>query len=163
MITDLRSRRIPNVLTLSLIAFAPFMALARGGIAGAVGDVLLIAVLIAFGLVVHRGGWLGGGDIKLACGIAAVIGYPSCIGFLLLSGICGGVLALVWALAHGRASQLRAQLQGAAIAALTRSGTVPPVALSTQDARIPYALAFSAGLACSMLFEIGFPAMRFWQ
>ncbi len=163
VVTDLRTRRIPNAITLTLIIASPFVALARGGIAAALTDVLVIAAVLACGLAIHRTGWLGGGDIKLAVGIAGLIGYPSCIDFLLLSGVFGGVLAVVWAVLRGRTSQLRAQLHGAALAAFTQTATVTPVALSPQDARIPYALAFAAGLTCAIVLDIGFPSLRIWR
>ncbi|MDP9024213.1 MAG: prepilin peptidase, partial [Candidatus Eremiobacteraeota bacterium] len=127
VVTDVRTRRIPNALTLPLIALA--LALATiGGYGTFVQTALVIAAFLALGTALHRTGWLGGGDIKLGIGIAALLGYPSCIPFVLYSGIAGGILALAIAVAQGRAALLGGALRSVAYAALTRTGATAAVA-----------------------------------
>ncbi|MDQ2866524.1 MAG: A24 family peptidase [Candidatus Eremiobacteraeota bacterium] len=160
VVTDIRTRRIPNALTLPLIPIALAFAI-RGGFASFAQAALIVAAFLALGTALHRTGWLGGGDIKLGIGIAALLGYPSCVAFILYSGVAGGVLAISIALAQGRFALLRGQLVSAAYSALARTNTVAPVASAPADQRIPYAIALAAGLAAALLLPYYFPTLRF--
>ena len=98
--TDLRSRRIPNGLTLGILVcglalrgFEGLGALAAGAGGAALG--LAIAVVL-FGV-----GALGGGDGKLLIGVGAFLGYQEFVGALLLIGILGGILGLAEAVRRG--------------------------------------------------------------
>lgn len=160
VVTDVGTRRIPNVLTLPLIAIALALAIA-GGVAQTVQTALIVAAFLALGTALHRTGWLGGGDIKLGIGIAALLGYPLCVTFVLYTGVAGGLLAVAIALAQGRMALLGGQVRSAAYAAITRSASVTPVAAAPGDQRIPYAIALAAGLAATLVLPYYFPTLRF--
>ena len=74
VIFDLRSRRIPNWLTLGAAAAALIYALATGGFVGLRQAVLAwtVGAAIFFPLFALRG--MGAGDVKLIAGLAAWLG-----------------------------------------------------------------------------------------
>jgi prepilin peptidase CpaA len=93
--TDLRSRRIPNTLTLTAIAAA---LAGRAVVQGWPGLVIalsgaVIAPLLLFGL--HAGKGLGMGDLKLSAAVGALVGPAVAIVAMLASAVAGGVLAVI--------------------------------------------------------------------
>ena len=101
-VTDLRSRDIPNWLTLSAIgcglAFHPVLA-GWAGLKLAVGG-LGLAALIFVPLFVLR--WLGGGDVKLMGAVGALAGPANLLTVFLLDALLAGAAALVVVLLRGR-------------------------------------------------------------
>jgi prepilin peptidase CpaA len=100
-VTDLRSRRIPNVLTFgaALGAFAFHAAISGwSGVmtAGAGWLVGLALFLLPFAL---RG--LGGGDLKLVAALGAWLGAATVLWLAAYTAVAGAVLAVVVALARG--------------------------------------------------------------
>ena len=97
---DLRSRRIPNRLTLGILVSGLALRSLEGfeslavGLGGAALGLALAVVL--FGL-----GALGGGDGKLLIGVGAFLGYEDFVGALLLIGVLGGLLGLSEAIRRG--------------------------------------------------------------
>lgn len=104
-VTDLRNRRIPNILTFGTAVAALVYGGWTGGWTG-LGSVALgwliggVAFIVPFAL-----GGLGGGDIKLLAAIGAWLGPTAAIWLVLYTGIAGGVMALVVALASGYLGQ----------------------------------------------------------
>ena len=100
-IADLRTRRIPNVLTLSAAVLAVAYHAATGGWA-AVGSSVggwLLGVALFFPMFALRG--MGAGDVKLLAAVGAWLG-PTEVAFVALAtSIAGGVLAIGVALFHG--------------------------------------------------------------
>ena len=100
-ISDLRSRRIPNVLTFGAAAGAFGYHLATGGV-GALGQsalgwlVGLLVFIVPFAL---RG--LGGGDVKLVAALGAWLGPADAIWLAMYTAIAGGVMAIAVSAAHG--------------------------------------------------------------
>jgi prepilin peptidase CpaA len=91
---DVRTRRIPNGLSLAMTA----LGLARIALTqdAAPGGATLAAGVVVFAvtLALFQYGIIGGGDAKLIPATALVIGYRDLLGFLFLMSLCGGVLAI---------------------------------------------------------------------
>ncbi|WP_116653296.1 A24 family peptidase [Pelagibacterium sediminicola] len=93
---DLLTMRIPNILvglvTLAFFGTALLMGMGFPGIGWhlAAGAVVLAVTFTFFAL-----GWIGGGDAKLAAGIALWFGFDLLLPFLLYAAIVGGVLTLI--------------------------------------------------------------------
>jgi prepilin peptidase CpaA len=154
---DVRWRRIPNTITLPLIVLGPLVAY-FGGWPHFFASLELLAILFAGGVLMHKTGWLGGGDIKLAIGIGVMLGYPSVVTFLLATGIAGGLIALGVAIARRRTAMLATQLRSAISGFASGTAAVTPLATAPIDERIPYALAIAAGLAVALVaITIHFP------
>ncbi len=100
-VSDIRSRRIPNWLVFPFLVAGIVVSTATHGWSGlghSLLGVLLAAVLLGFLY------WLGGmgmGDVKLCAAIGAWIGPSQLLVALVVMGIAGGVIALIWAACGG--------------------------------------------------------------
>ena len=100
-VTDLRSRRIPNVLTFGAAFAGLVYQLATGGIDGlGQGALGWLVGVVAFILPFALGG-LGGGDVKLLGALGAWLGPSEAVWLALYTGAAGGAMAVVVSLANG--------------------------------------------------------------
>ena len=118
-VTDLRSRRIPNWLTLPFLAGGLVAGGVTGGLPGlarsAAGAGLAVLILAAFCFL--RG--MGWGDLKLCAAVGAWIG-PGQMGIaLLMTAIAGGLAAVGVLLWRGMGYRVPARLTLDDPAALT--------------------------------------------
>jgi prepilin peptidase CpaA len=100
LITDLRERRIPNLLTfggaiVGLIVHT-FDSGWDGLTAGLIGWVVGIALLIIPFLM----GGMGAGDVKLMGAIGALMGAPFVFFTMLWTGVAGGIISIIYLLYH---------------------------------------------------------------
>jgi prepilin peptidase CpaA len=161
--TDLRSRRVPNALTLPLLAAAVPLA-ALDGVHAALAACAIVVAALAVGTVVHTMGVLGGGDVKLLAGVSALAGFPACIDVAIYSALCGGVLALVVSLARGELGAVVSRVRyGVATSVAGRSLAFASAAVDATGTRIPYAVAIGAGFAIAVAGATIFPALRIVQ
>ena len=100
-ISDLRTRRIPNVLTFSAAAGALVFHLLTGGWSAAGWSIAgcVLGALLFFPMFALRG--MGAGDLKLLAAVGAWLGPGQVAAVALATSIAGGVIALVVALGHG--------------------------------------------------------------
>jgi prepilin peptidase CpaA len=128
----------------------------------------LPGLLTAFlGLLVGAGllfipfalGGMGPGDVKLMAAVGAFLGPPGALWAVLMTGVSGGVLAVVWAALHGRLArtfQRTGKLVGAVVDPRRRAeqGGMPTL---EKDASwsIPYAVAIAFGVALSLWWRSG--------
>ncbi len=155
-VTDLRVRRIPNVLTAALA----FAALAVHFAAGWTSLLVAVATMTAvtlLGFAAFSLRWLGGGDVKLLAASAAMLGFPDCVSFLLYTAIGGGIFAIFVALCSGR---LRAVLTSIALVVrpLVYRGTASIA--PAQTTRLPYAVAIAAGAVAVALSHTAAPFLK---
>lgn len=99
--TDLRSRRIPNVLTFGSAALAVLFHAANSGFHGMLMAFAGWGVGLAIFFLPFALGGMGGGDIKLLAATGAWLGPSSAVWLALYTGVAGGVMALGVALARG--------------------------------------------------------------
>jgi prepilin peptidase CpaA len=98
--TDVRTRRIPNALTITaLLAALALRALLGGpalvdGLLGAGAAMVLLLPLFALGGV-------GGGDAKLLIAVGAFLGPGGFLVAALATAIAGGLMALAWSVRRG--------------------------------------------------------------
>ncbi len=99
--TDLRTRRIPNVLTFSAAAGALVFHLLTGGWSAAGWSIggWVLGALLFFPMFALRG--MGAGDVKLLAAVGAWLGPSQVATAALITSIAGGVIALAVALGHG--------------------------------------------------------------
>lgn len=153
-VTDLKSRRIPNALTLSAAAAAFGFFLARDGWHGlawsAGGWAVGLAMFLPFFLL--RG--IGGGDIKLVAALGAWVGPAAAVWLGLYTALAGGPLAILMALSRGYVRQAFRNIWGL-IGYWRLAGLRPHPALTLETAqvgapRLPYALPIAAGLVMTL-------------
>jgi prepilin peptidase CpaA len=152
---DLRTRRIPQVLTLggALAGFA--YHLAAGGWTGGLGSLAGWFVGIVIFLAPFALGGLGAGDVKLLGALGAWLGVTDVIWLALYTGVAGGAMALLVALARG---YLRTALSN--LSALMMhwrvNGPTPLAAITLERARGPrlaYAVPILAGTAATLWLQ----------
>ena len=100
-VPDLRTRRIPNTLTLGAAAMALAFHGATGGLPAlgmSVGGWLL-GVALFLPMFALRG--MGAGDVKLLAAVGAWLGPGQVIWVALITSVAGGILALIVAGSHG--------------------------------------------------------------
>jgi prepilin peptidase CpaA len=110
-VTDLRSRRIPNVLTFGGAFAALVFHTVNAGSAGLLTSLAGWGLGAVFFLLPFALGGLGGGDIKLVAALGAWLGPALTIWMAAYTGIAGGALALVVALQRGYLKQALANIR----------------------------------------------------
>jgi prepilin peptidase CpaA len=157
-LVDVRTRRIPNELTMLGLAVGVALNGAAFGLSGLVyslaGAVLAAAILIGpFAL-----GGIGAGDVKMMGAVGALLGPRLGIASLLLGMILGGIFMIVHLKRRGRLREKSAAL-GHMVAAAALSGTVAPLRASADHAdavALPYSVPL--GLATALVVLSGFVA-----
>jgi prepilin peptidase CpaA len=100
-VTDLRSRRIPNLLTFGGAIAALAFHTTTGGRAGFLTATGGWALAVLLFLLPFALGGLGGGDVKLVAALGAWVGPEQTLWIVLYTGVAGGIMALVVAAARG--------------------------------------------------------------
>jgi prepilin peptidase CpaA len=108
---DLRTRRIPQVLTLGGAAAGFAFHLASAGSSGAAWSIAGWAIGVAIFLAPFALGGLGAGDVKLLGALGAWLGPGNVLWLALYAGVAGGVLAVVVSLATGYLSRALANVR----------------------------------------------------
>lgn len=145
-VSDVRARRIPNVIVAAvfigglgyaLAVLAPLAALERVLGGTAVG----LALWLPFWVM----GVLGAGDVKLAAASGAWLGVAGIVEASLLAAVAGGVLA-VWTLVRQGGITAAVNRFAAWLLASRVTNTLAPE-LTPRERRVPYGLAIAAGAA----------------
>jgi prepilin peptidase CpaA len=91
--SDLLTRRIPNVLTLSGMAVGLALGVTSGlgGLAASAGGLLLAVLLL---VVPFALGGVGGGDVKMMAAVGAFVGPRALLASLTLGMLLGGLVAV---------------------------------------------------------------------
>jgi prepilin peptidase CpaA len=154
-VVDLRTQRIPNVLTFgaSAIALAYYVATAGfHGLGQSAAGWLVGAVVF---IVPFALGGLGGGDVKLLAALGAWIGPRDALWLALYTGVAGGVLAVVVAVAH---SYFRRAIRNVWLLLchwqVTGLKTLPSLTLEGSTApKLAYALPIFAGMVATVWLQ----------
>lgn len=143
--TDLRSRRIPNWLTVSAffvgIAVHTFLE-GRGGLkTSLIGALVGLGLLLPFVLVRS----LGAGDWKLAGALGAFTGPGLLIDLLILSVFVAGLMAVVLVIYKGRVRQTVRNIGHILVSLVTFRLPETRVSLDNPDAlKVPYGVALAS-------------------
>lgn len=137
--TDVRQFRIPNGISLAVVALFPIHVLVSPHAVGWGLALGLAALVLVAGVVFFSFGWVGGGDAKLMTAMSLWAGPALFLPALIVTALAGGVLAVVglghWQIMRWRAARLAAA-DGEAAAA-----TLPPI----EKTKLPYGVAIAAG------------------
>jgi prepilin peptidase CpaA len=146
-ISDVRTRRIPNWLTLSAAGGALLFHLITGGPTAVSWSLAgwLVGAVLFFPIFALRG--MGAGDVKLLAAVGAWLGPGQVALVALLTSIAGGVMGVAVALTHGylrtALSNLRVLLTSWRIAGV---GPLPSVTLEgSRGPRLAYAVPIAIG------------------
>jgi prepilin peptidase CpaA len=147
-VIDLRTRRIPNMLTASMAALGLGLA-AAGASDNTIGASLAGLV---FGLLLMLPGYAlgatGAGDVKLMAAVGAILGPALVLLAFICTSIAGGVLAIVIAIRRRRLAATLAQT-GRLVAA---PGAAPKeIRAAGAASRFAYGPAIAAGSMLAVL------------
>jgi prepilin peptidase CpaA len=151
-VVDLRTRRIPNVLTFGAAAGAAGYHLAASGLLG-LGLAIagwLVGLVVFLPLFALRG--IGGGDVKLLAALGAWIGPAAAVWLALWAAVAGGPLALLMAFGAGYLRQALANVWSL-LMFWRVAGLRPHPAINLETSggpRLPYALPIAAGLVVTL-------------
>lgn len=142
-VIDLRTRRIPNILTATLAAVGLGLAAAGFGRVGLGASMLGCLLGLAFMMPGHIFGRTGAGDVKLLAAAGALLGPTDTIYAFLYTAIAGGALALVVAVARRRLTQTIASTSALMSGSEQARAEVDS---TTSDNRFAYAPAIAIGV-----------------
>lgn len=144
--SDLRTQRIPNVLTITGAAAAPVLWGLLDGPTVALASMLGGGFALAVGAALVALGALGGGDAKLLMVTGAFLGPARLVSALIAIGIAGGVMALAVALGRGQllATLARSWHLTLSLVTLGRTGATRNIE-SPGALTIPYGVVIAAG------------------
>ncbi len=153
-IHDLRSRRIPNLLTGPAILFGLLLHLALGGPAqlglSALGGIAAGGIFLVFFLA----GGMGAGDVKLMAAVGCLAGTAYLVQVMIATVLVGAVMGIGLALYRGKLGQT--VLNVVSLMRHHRSeGLSAHPELNVNNAaglRLPYALPIAAG--CVIAFVL---------
>lgn len=142
-VTDVRSRRIPNILVGALL-LAGVVLRANSGIpslsyALAAGTLVFLAGTVLFSLRL-----IGGGDVKFLAAAGVVLQPRDAVTFILATLVAGGIVAVCYSLARGRFAATMANVRDLSVPLLYG---VRPALEGHTSGSMPYALALLAGAA----------------
>lgn len=171
--TDLRTRRIPNWLTLPAIVFGLALGFVSDGVPGVLASLGSVALCGGIFLVLFMLGGMGAGDVKMMAAVAAIASWPMAVYVLVYTALAGGCLAFCVLIFRGRLGKTFKRMlslktyrdaKAAASTDETRDGKdnrdisdgeAPPAKPPADDSDrlyIPYGPAIAAGTILAMIF-----------
>lgn len=147
---DIRTRRIPNVLT-ALMAAAG-IAMAATGMSGISAGWAALGLVV--GLLVMMPGYAlgatGAGDVKLMAAVGAIVGPGLAVNAFLFTAVTGGVLALTVAALRGR---LAATVQGTRELVTAPGAARQTIVAPARGNRFAYGPAIAIGSMLAVIFR----------
>jgi prepilin peptidase CpaA len=145
---DLRTRRVPNVLTAALAVAG--LALAVTGVSTLSPGASLAGLALGAALMLpgHLLGGTGAGDVKLFAASGALVGPAHILAAFFYTAIAGGALAVAVAV-HRR--RLRRTLGSAARLVATGGGHAAAIESPLEHNRFAYAPAIAVGVTLAAL------------
>jgi prepilin peptidase CpaA len=147
-LVDLRTRRVPNALTLSITTIGFLMAALRLTPTGVTGACLGLALGFVLMLPGHLLGATGAGDVKLFAAIGTFLGPGDVTMAFVYTLIAGGVVAVAIAVKRRR---MRETLTRTATLIRTAGANTAAIEDPSNDNRFPYAPAIAMGTLAAAL------------
>jgi prepilin peptidase CpaA len=145
---DLRTRRVPNPLTLGIaVTGLAFAALRLSGLSLAAA-VLGLSVGVGLMLLPYVFGAMGGGDLKLFAALATFLGPGPTVQAFLYTLLAGGLLAVVVALQRRRFQET---MQNAADLVTSGGANAAAIEHAAANNRFAYAPAIAIGTLAAAL------------
>ena len=145
---DLKTRRIPNYLTLGGALAGLGVQLIYHGLPGLLDGLAGLGLGLALFIGPYVLGGMGAGDVKASAALGAWLGLGPALALFIYMGICGGVIILVLWLWQGRLlAGLRQVWHFLLNWCLCRPfGVKPPAPESLKHTSIPYGAAMALGM-----------------
>jgi prepilin peptidase CpaA len=153
---DIKSRRIPNFITMPALLLGLMTHLVFGGWQQMFSSLAAGIVCGGLFLIFYIAGGMGAGDVKLIAAVGCIAGMPHIAYILVLTAISGGVMAIALALARGRLKETLFNV-GSLASHHVQEGLQPHPDLNiknVQTLRLPYALAIAGGSMLTLYFQV---------
>lgn len=141
---DLAARRVPNSIPVALLVSGLAAQASVQGWRAAAGAAAVALAAGALLLLAWARRLVGGGDLKLAVGVAAWMGTGRIVAFVLATALVGGALAIPFL--RSFASARRELLVAAAQARVGGGGGARP----PPERKVPFAVAIALGAAVAI-------------
>lgn len=139
--TDLRSYRIPNRISLAIAAMFPIFVLSGG--AEFRSGLFAGGLVFAVGVFFYSRDWMGGGDVKLLAALSLWAGTDLVLPMIIIITLTGGIMSFAEWFRIGGFNRLLARHIPTMDGAISVPGNRGP---ATRDqAVVPYAAAILAG------------------
>jgi prepilin peptidase CpaA len=145
---DVRTRRVPNALTMSLALVGVALAAAGMGRVGIGASLAGCLVGLAVMLPGHLLGATGGGDVKLLAAVGTLLGPGATLRAFVATAIAGGLIAMVVAIRRGR---LGTTLAGTGALVMSVGSDMDALRHPRHDNRFAYAPAIAIGAIVAAL------------
>ena len=154
LISDVTTRRIPNVLTVSGMILGITINAATSGFSGltaATGGLLLAVALLTIPFAL---GGIGGGDVKMMAAVGALVGPNALLASLLAGMLLGGLVAAGVLWRRGRLAE-KLQLIGAMFRSALLTRSLDPLRApepTRETVALPYSVPLGLGTALALAF-----------
>jgi len=152
--SDLRTRRIPNWITVPGAALGFALQAWYGGLHGALASLAGAGLGLGIFIALYMAGGMGAGDVKLFSAVGALVGPQALILVFVFTGLLGGIAAAALAAVRGR---LRETLERAGVLLLdlgrlrwqeVRGGSR---GAAPDSLRLPYGAVIAGGTLVSLV------------
>jgi prepilin peptidase CpaA len=148
VVTDLKTRRVPNALTFGTMAAGLILAAVHGTSVSVWAACAGLALGLLLMMPGHLFGATGAGDVKLFAAIGTLLGPTEIAVAFVYTLLIGGMLALLVAL---RRRRLAATLERSASLVMTGGSNVAEIEHAAADNRFAYAPAIALGALAAAL------------
>jgi prepilin peptidase CpaA len=150
--SDLRTRKIPNAITVSGAAVGLVLHLFDGGLYGAIQSLAGAALGLAIFIALYAAGGMGAGDVKLFGAVGAFAGPQALVVVFLFTGLLGGLAGVTLALYRGRLRQTLART-GELLIHMGRLKweQVRATTTASEPLRLPYGTVIAGGVLLSLI------------
>jgi prepilin peptidase CpaA len=150
-IVDLRTRRVPNPLTLGIALTGVGLAAAGVTRVSVVGALMAFAIGFALMLPGHLFGATGAGDVKLLAALGTFLGPAGTVAAFLYTAVAGGLLAVATAACR---RSLRATVGRTTALVLSGGANASEIEGPSVDNRFAYAPAIAIGAMVAVLWPL---------
>ncbi|HLH29824.1 MAG TPA: A24 family peptidase [Terriglobia bacterium] len=154
--SDIRTRHIPNWIPVSGAVLGLVLHTWQGGVLGAFDCIVGAAVGLGIFLPFYILGGMGAGDVKLFSAVGALAGPQALVLVFVLTGLLGGIAALIVAIYNGRLRETLQQTSelmvdvGRMRWSEAREATT---AAGARALRLPYGAVIAGGTLLSLLIR----------
>jgi prepilin peptidase CpaA len=151
VVTDLRSCRIPNLLTIPAMATGLLLHTLRDGQAGLVTSLEGLGIGLGLFLILYLACGMGAGDVKLMAAVGSFLGPESTFTAGLLAMLLGGVYAAAVMLGHWGLKESIERMKTMVSMGLVSRQVPSSVCLCGDHLQLRYALVIGLGTLLSQL------------
>jgi prepilin peptidase CpaA len=152
---DIKSRRIPNLLTGPALLIGLLLHLGLDGWSGLLTSFAAALLCGGIFLIFYLAGGMGAGDVKLMAAVASLAGLPSTPYLLILTSLAGGVMGVGLAVMRGQLKQIFVNVV-ALLFHHAQEGFKPHPELNVRNngmLRLPYGLAIAVGSVATFYLQ----------